>query len=323
MHAIVAREFGGPEVLTLEQLPDPKPGPGQVRVRVHAVGVNPYDTYMRSGGYAQSPTLPYTPGADAAGVVDMVGDRVSRVDIGDRVYIGGTASGRAQGAYASMVICTRRQIHPLPVRLTFSQGAGINVPYVTAWRALFHRAQADKGETLFIHGASGAVGLAATQLARAEGLRVIGTAGSDEGAAIVKAQGAAHVLNHHAPDYLEQLGTLTNGGPDIIIEMLANQNLDHDLGVLGKRGRIVIVGNRGRTEIDARKAMSKDASIMGMSLWNISEDDLVRIHESLGRGFADGALTPVVSQELPLAEATRAHALVLEPGAKGKIVLIP
>src|SRR5688500_4232038 len=105
MLAIVAREFGGPEVLTLAEQPDPRPGPGEVRVRVHAAGVNPYDTYMRTGGYAIAPDLPYTPGADAAGVIDELGDGVAGLRIGDRVYIGGTVTNRAYGAYASLVLC--------------------------------------------------------------------------------------------------------------------------------------------------------------------------------------------------------------------------
>lgn len=322
MLAVVARAFGPPEVLNLEELPDPTPGPGEVLVRVHAVGVNPYDTYMRAGGYALSPEPPYIPGADAAGVIDQVGQDVSGVRPGDRVYIGGTATSRAWGAYATLVVCAPHQVHPLPERLSFAQGAAINVPYATAWRAVFQRARAERGETILIHGASGAVGLAATQMAHAAGLTVIGTAGTEEGAALARAQGAAHVLNHREAGYLDQLGLLTNGGPDIIIEMLANQNLDNDLAVLAKHGRIVIVGNRGRTEIDPRRIMGKEATVLGTAFWNIAENDLARIHADMARGFEDGTLRPVVGRELPLADAAVAHRLVTEPGARGKIVLI-
>ena len=229
MFAIVAHEFGEPDVLELSEQSDPRPGPGQIRVRVHAVGVNPYDTYMRAGGYAITPDLPYTPGADAAGVIDELGDGVTGVRPGDRVYIGGTVKNRAYGAYASMVLCQPHQVHPLPERLSFAQGAAINVPYATAWRALFQRAKVAKGESVLVHGASGAVGLAVTQMAHAAGLTVVGTASSDEGAALVRAQGADHVLNHRESGYLEQVTSLTGGGPNVIIEMLANQNLDHDL----------------------------------------------------------------------------------------------
>jgi NADPH2:quinone reductase len=323
MFAIVAHEFGEPGVLTLTEQPDPQPGPGQIRVRVHAAGVNPYDTYMRGGGYAITPELPYTPGADAAGVIDGLGDGVTGWRVGDRVYIGGTVANRAYGAYASMVLCHPHQVHPLAERLSFAQGAAINVPYATAWRAVFQRAQALKGESILVHGASGAVGVAATQMARAAGLTVIGTASTDEGAALVRAQGADHVVNHREPGYLEQVTALTGGGPNVIIEMLANQNLDHDLAILAKYGRIVIIGNRGRVEIDPRRIMAKEATVMGMVFWNLAGDDLARIHTEMGEGFATGTLTPAVSRELPLADAAQAHRLVMAPGARGKIVLIP
>ncbi len=324
MKAIIVREFGGPEVLKLEDTPDPSPAPTQILIRVHAAGVNPYDTYMLSGTYATKPPLPYTPGADAAGVAEEVGPEVSSVQRGDRVYLGGTAAHRSYGAYAQKVVCESHQVHPLPDRLSFPQGAAINVPYVTAWRAVHHRARVQPGETVFIHGASGGVGLAATQIARAWGARVIGTASTSEGRALVEQQGAVGALNHRESGYLDRVSDMTEGrGPDVILESLANVNLDNDLTAVAPRGRIVIIGNRGRTEIDPRKAMGKDLSVLGMSLWNVPPADLERIHSALVAGFTSGALTPVVGVELPLDEAARAHNLILEPGARGKIVLIP
>jgi NADPH:quinone reductase len=324
MKAILAREFGGPEVLQLEELPDPEVDAGRVRVKVHAIGVNPYDTYMRSGSYAIKPPLPYSPGADAAGVVDQIGAGVTAVSIGDRVYLGGTVQNRAYGAYASMVVCEPNQVHPLPARVSFSQGASLNVPYVTAWRALFGRANARAGDTVLIHGASGGVGIAATQLARAAGLTVIGSASSADGMDLVKQQGAHHAVNHRDEGYLVQVASLTGGrGPDLIVEMLANVNLDHDLSAIAHGGRIVIIGNRGRVEIDARKIMTKDCSVFGLALWGIPPEEVARAHQGIGAGLATGALSPVVGAELPLSEAARAHVQVMESGAKGKIVLIP
>jgi NADPH2:quinone reductase len=324
MKAILAREFGGPEMLKLDDVPDPVAGPGQVLVRLHAVGVNPYDTYMLSGHYATKPPLPYSPGADAAGVVEAVGAEVTGINAGDRVYIGGTAAYRSYGAYAQKAVCETHQVHALPGRLTFAQGAAINVPYVTAWRAVHGRAQVQPGETVFIHGASGGVGLAATGIARAWGARVIGTASTPEGLAAITAQGAVAALNHRESGYLDRVKALTGGrGPDVILESLANVNLDTDLTIAAPGGRIVVIGNRGRTEIDARKAMGKDLTVLGMSMWNIPPADVARIHAALVAGFSTGALTPVVATELPLAEAARAHELVMSPGAKGKIVLIP
>ena len=324
MKAILAREFGGPDVLKLEEVPDPTAGAGQVKVRIHAVGVNPYDTYMRAGGYAITPDLPYTPGADAAGVIDQVGGEAGAWQVGDRVYISGTAIGKAHGAYAELAVCEAAQVHRLPARITFAQGAGIFVPYVTAWRALFGRANARAGDTVLIHGASGGVGIAATQFAVAAGLTVIGTAGTDEGLAVVTKQGARHAITHRSDGYLDQITSATGGrGPDVILEMLANVNLDHDLTIVAPGGRIVVIGNRGRVEIDARKIMGKDCAVYGLALWGIPPDEIRRAHQAIIAGLESGALNPVVGKEMPLADAAKAHVAVMEPGAHGKIVLIP
>jgi NADPH:quinone reductase len=324
MQAIVVREFGGPETMKLEELPDPWAGTGQVLVRLHAAGVNPYDTYMLSGNYAIKPALPYTPGADGGGVVEQVGVGVTTVKPGDRVYISGTAAHKSYGAYAQHVVCEPSQVHPLPAQLSFAQGAAIHVPYVTAWHAIHNRARVQPGETVLIHGASGGVGIAATQIARAWGARVIGTAGTTDGLALVKQQGATEVLNHRESGYLDRFKELTGGrGADVILESLANVNLDRDLDVAAAGGRVVVIGNRGRTEIDPRKTMGKELAILGMALWSIAPAVVERIHAALVAGFVTGVLAPVVGRELRLADAPRAHKLVMEPGARGKIVLIP
>lgn len=320
MKAIRVHEFGGPEVLRLEDAPDPKPAAGQVLVRVRAAGVNPVDTYIRGGGHAVKPRLPFTPGLDAAGVVEAVGEGVKRLSVGDRVYTGGSLS----GAYAELTLCGEAQAHALPERVSFAEGAGVFTPYATAYRALFQRARGVPGETVFVHGASGGVGTAAVQIARASGFMVIGTGGSDEGRRLVAEQGAHHVLDHHAPDYLERLTTITGGrGPDVILEMLANVNLDKDLGVLAKGGRVVVIGSRGTIEINPRHAMSRDAAVFGMSLFNASPHELASIHAAISAGLEAGTLRPIVGREFPLTEAARAHEEVLKPGAYGKIVLIP
>ena len=324
MQAILAREFGGPEVLELEEVPDPVAGRGQVRVRVHAIGVNPYDTYMRAGGYAIKPDLPYTPGADAAGVVDQVGDGVTQWQIGDRVYVSGTAAGKAHGAYAQYAVCLPEQVHRLPDRISFTQGAALFVPYVTAWRAVFGRANTRAGDVVLVHGASGGVGVAATQFAVAIGATVIGTAGSDDGLAVVRGQGAHHAVNHRSAAHLDEITKLTAGrGPDVVLEMLANVNLDHDLTVVAPGGRIVVIGNRGRVEIDARKIMTKDVSVFGLALWGIPPDEVRRAHQAIIAGLEAGTLNPVVGIEMPLKDAALAHRRVMEPGARGKIVLLP
>jgi NADPH2:quinone reductase len=318
MKAIRVHEFGGPEVLQLEETAEPHAGAGQVIVRVAAAGVNPVEAYIRSGMYARTPELPYTPGADGAGVVEAVGPEVKGVRVGARVYLAGSIS----GTYAERALCLAAHVHPLPAALSFAQGAALGVPYATAYRALFDRAQARPGETVLIHGASGGVGVAAVQLARAAGLTVIGTGGTDEGRRLVQAQGAQLVLDHRRADYLPELLTLTEGrGVDVIVEMLANVNLNKDLGVLATHGRVVVVGNRGTVEIDPRQAMGRDASIHGMTLFNVTAPDHARIHAALVAGLENGTLRPVIGRELPLADAARAHELVMESGAHGKIVL--
>jgi NADPH2:quinone reductase len=324
MRAIRVQAWGGPEVLKLEELPDPVAGPGQIRVRLKAIGVNPVDVSIRNGLYAKVVTPPYTPGSDGAGLVDAIGEGVTGVAKGDRVFITGTISPSFTGAYAEAAVSRANQVHPLPERLSFAQGAAVYVPYGTAYRSLVQRAKAKANETVFIHGASGGVGVASIQIARALGLRVIGSAGSDKGRELVLQQGAQHVLDHRAPDYLQKLTELTGGkGPEIILEMASHLNLAKDLTVVAKYGRIVIIGCRGPIEIHPRDAMARDVDILGMHLGNPTEAEAAAIWAALGAGFANGTLAPVVGREFPLAEAAKAQVAVMENGAYGKIVLIP
>jgi NADPH2:quinone reductase len=320
MKAIRVSEYGGPAVLKLEDVPTPQPGPNQVLVRNHAVGVNPVDTYLRSNTDNRGPKLPYTPGGDTGGVVEAVGPGVTSMKPGDRVYVGGTVS----GAYAELSLCNEAQVHPLPGNVSFAQGAAMNVPYATAFHALFHRAHGDAGESVLVHGASGGVGIAAVQLARARGMTVIGSAGTERGRRLVAEQGAHHVVDHTAPGYLDEVLKLTGGqGVHVVLEMLANVNLQKDLGVITMGGRIAVIGNRGTTEINARSAMNKNAAILGVALFNTTPAQLVGLHHALVEGLRNGSLRPVIAQELPLAQAARAHEVVMEAGHHGKVVLVP
>ncbi len=233
MKAIQVHEFGGPEVLKLKDVADLAPGPGQVVVRVYAAGVNPVEAYMRTGTYTIKPALPYTPGADSGGVVASVGEGVTKVKPGDRVYTSASLS----GTYAEQALCTQDHVHPLPANVSFDQGAAMGIAYGTAYRGMFQRGGGKPGETVLVHGASGGVGTAAVQLARAAGLPVTGTAGTDAGLKLVNEQGAQHAVNHAAEGYLDELKKLTGGrGYDLILEMLANKNLANDLGLLAKKG---------------------------------------------------------------------------------------
>ena len=319
MKAILVREFGGPEVLKLEDVPTPKPAAGQALVRIHAVGVNPYDTYMRAGTYARKPPLPYTPGSDGAGIIEAVGEGVKRVKPGDRIYTAQTLS----GAYAEYALVLEEHVHSLPATIDFRQGAGIWVPYGTAYHALHHAANAHASETVLVHGASGGVGTAAVQIAHAMGLTVLGTAGTPKGLELAKREGAHQVFDHRKAGYQEEILRATgNRGVDIILEMLANVNLSDDTKLLANHGRVIVIGNRGEVIINPRELMARRASIRAFTLWGITPTEEADIHAGLIAGLENGTLRPVVGKELPLAEAARAHKEILEPGAAGKVVLI-
>ena len=320
MKAIRVREFGGPEVLKVEDVPDPKPGPGQVVVRVRAAGVNPVETYIRTGKYPIKAQLPYTPGNDAAGIVEFVGENVTNVKPGDRVYIAGSLS----GTYAEKSLADATRVHPLPEGISFSQGAALGAPYGTAYRALYQRAAARPSDTVLVHGATGGVGIAAVQIAVAGGMRVIATGGSDSGRKLVAEQGATLVADHHAPDYVDQIMKFTGGaGVDVILEMLANVNLGKDLTMLAKNGRVAVIGSRGSVEINPRETMGREADIRGVLLAGATPKEYADMHAAIRAGLANGTLKPIVGRQLPLADAPAAHVAVMQDKAHGKIVLTP
>ncbi|MDX2017716.1 MAG: NADPH:quinone reductase [Planctomycetota bacterium] len=335
MLAIRVHSFGGPEVLRLDTVPAlPAPGPTQVLVRLSAAGVNPVDTYIRAGNYGPR-EFPFTPGMDGAGVVEALGAEVAarRPDLapGARVWVCRSVT----GTYAQFALCEMHQVRPLPARLSFEQGAGVGVASLTAWSALFQRGRARAGETVLVRGASGGVGQAAVTLAKAAGLRVVATAGTPEGRALVEQLGADVVVDHRAPDceqrLLDAAAKLDSraprpanipAGPDVVIEVLANVNLAKDLALVGFRGRIVVVGNRGEITLNPRAAMARDASVLGMSLMNLQPAEWEEACAAVGAALASGVLTPRVAQVFDLADAPRAHERVMDPaGALGKLVL--
>jgi NADPH2:quinone reductase len=321
MKAIVVKEFGDPSVMHLADVPVPTAGADQILVRLRAAGVNPVDTYVRKGAYARRPHLPYTPGADGAGVVAVAGAQVTGFAPGQRVYVTGTIAGPF-GTYAEMAVCEPSQVHHLPENVSFAQGAALGVPYGTAYRALLQRGDARPGETLLVHGGSGGVGTAAIQLARSVGMTVLATAGSREGMRLLGELGVDHAFNHGDPDYTERILAATDGrGVDVVLEMLANVNLARDLNLLARYGRVVVIGSRGSVEINPRDAMTREADIRGMLLFNTPPDEMAQMHAAIVAGLRGGTLKPVVGRELPIEEAPRAHEAVMAPGAHGKIVL--
>lgn len=320
MKTIIVNEFGNAGVMKLEDVEKPQVRTNQILVKIDAIGVNPVDTYIRSGLYARKPDLPYTPGTDASGIIEETGEGITGLQKGSRVYLTGSLT----GVYAEYALCEKDQVHTLPDNVTHKEGACIGVPYTTAYRALFHKAKIKSGETVLIHGASGGVGIAAVQLSTAFGLTVIGTAGTEQGLTLVKLQGAHYTLDHHKAVYLDEILDLTEkNGVDVILEMLADVNLNKDFSVIKTGGRIVVIGNRGSLDFNPRLAMAKDASIHGMTLLNVSKDDKSDIQRALIAGLAKGFLKPIIGKEFSLADAPKAHEEVLAAGAYGKIILIP
>ena len=319
MKAIRMRAFGGPEVLELADVPSLQPGPGQVLVRLAAAGVNPVETYIRAGTYAKLPPLPYTPGSDGAGTVESVGAGVdSRLQPGQRVWVAGSVS----GTYAEQALCDAGRVFALPDHVTFEQGAALGIPCSTAYRALFQRGGAMAGETVLVHGATGGVGVAAVQFAKAAGLRVLATGGSEAGRKMLAEIGADGIFDHSAGDYADAIRAATDGnGVDVIIEMLANVNLARDLSLLGRGGRVVVVGNRGSIEINPRELMLRDADVRGVMVSNTPAPELAECHAAIARSLAEGRLSPVIGQVFQLRDAAEAQQAVLGTGHRGKIVL--
>ena len=324
MKAIRAHSFGGPEVFRLDEIDDPVPGPDEVVIDMRAAGVNPADTYMRNGTYAIVPDLPYIPGGDAAGVVSAVGADVKGFAVGDHAVVGTAMSMDLTGCYAEKIKRPAREVIRLPENVSFAEAAAFGVSYTTAHYGLFERGGARAGETVFIHGASGSVGTSAIQLAKRAGLTVVGSGGTEKGLELIRAEGADLAVDHTKDGYLDEVTAFTTGeGPALILEMLADVNLAADMDLAAKYGRIIIIGNRGDITITPRVAMMKELDIRGIALWNASPDQIAPIVEDILAGVAEGALRPIIGREMPLAEAAAAHVAVLEPGAYGKIVLVP
>lgn len=323
MKAIRVTQFGGPEKLIFTDVDDVVAGQGEVLVRLYAAGVNPSDTYTLTGTYAFSvPELPYTPGLDGAGVVEAIGEGVTNVRIGDRVFIAALLGSTHTGTFAQKVVCDANSVHPLPETVSFEQGAALGVPALTAYRALFQRACLKPGQTVLIHGASGGVGLQAVQMAKAHGAKVIGTASKPEGKKMVQEAGADFVIDHVTETTIEDVLALTDGnGPHVIIEFLANKNLETDLKLIASFGKIVIIGNRGSIEINPRLAMAKECDILATALWNAPKDEYEQSIPGVIAMLESGALRPIIGTVLQLHEASRAFEQLEKGIGNGKLVL--
>ncbi|WP_027708885.1 NADPH:quinone reductase [Zooshikella ganghwensis] len=320
MQAIRVHQHGDTDVLQEQRIDMPQVAKSQVLIKIMAAGVNPVDTYIRAGSNNYTAQFPYTPGKDGAGTIEALGENIQHLKVGDRVY----CSGSITGTCAEFALCEASQVHPLPDNITFAQGACLGTPYTTAYRALIQKAQAKPGETVLIHGASGGVGTAALQIAKAHGLKVIASAGSDSGRQLLTLLGADYVIDHHQADHLTLLPkNIIGNGINIILEMLANKNLGHDLPALAFNGRVIVIGSRGEVSINPRLLMAKDAMVIGMALFNSSPAELLETFEYLYSGLSQGLLDPVVRDVFALSDIAKAHHAVMQPGAAGNIVVTP
>jgi len=323
MRAVRVQRFGGPEVLQVDlNVPVPEVGEEQVMVRVVVAGINPVETYIREGQYSRLPELPYTPGTDAAGFVHQIGRRVTNIKVGDRVFVSGNSSfSNNSGSYAQFVVTDSTYVFPLHPRLTFAQGASLGVPFFTAYKALILRAKTKPGETVLVHGASGAVGTAAVQIARALGAIVVGTAGTKDGMDVVTRCGAHHVFNHNHKSYEKKMVDHI-GCFDVIIEHLANINLGHDVQMLKPQARVMVVGCRGGVNINPRHLMMPEASICGVALGTTSPAEWAEMGAAIVAGIESGWVNPVINKEYAMEEAQQVHYdIIHSKGAKGKLVL--
>jgi NADPH2:quinone reductase len=316
MKAMQMKDYGPASDLTLTDANKPSINEDQMLVQVGAAGVNPVDTYIRSGTNNYKTTFPHTPGSDGAGTIVELGKNVTEFEVGQRVYF----SRNLGGSSAEFTVCATTHTYPLADALSFEEGACLGVPYTTAHRALFGRANAKAGDKVLVHGATGAVGIATVQLALAAGMDVVASAGTAAGADLLRQQGVTTVIMHNEADHLAPFQTLASGF-DIVIEMLANHNLDQDLKALAFGGCVAVIGNRGTVEINPRDLMARDASVVGVALANVQPKELALIAKSLRPLFEKGVLKPVVRHSYALTELAQAHEDVLKSGALGNLVI--
>lgn len=320
MKAIVVNTFGDETVLHYSNVTLDEPKNNEVKIRIAAVGVNPVDTYIRSGKYMPLPKLPYTPGNDAAGVVDSVGSEVKGLTPGQRVFVAAALAKRNTGSYAQYMVCDADAVVPLPENISFAEGAGLGTTGLAASYALFSRGQLRPGEIVLVHGASGGVGSLVVQLARQAGAKVFGTAGSQEGLRMLKKIGAHEVFDHSQEGYEEKIISSSLGGPQLIVEMVANINLTKDLSMLSPHGRVVIVGNRGSLEFNPRDLMNKDATVLGLMVTSMPKEEYRANMYRLSAALENG-LKVLVNKALPLEKASEAHRQLQAGKHIGKIVL--
>ncbi|HEY2516768.1 MAG TPA: NAD(P)H-quinone oxidoreductase [Polyangiaceae bacterium] len=324
MRAIVISEPGGPEVLVLRNVPSPVPQRGEARVRVRATAVNRADLLQRMGAYPAPADSPRDiPGLEFAGEVDSVGEGVTHVKVGDKVF--GLAGG---GAYAEEIVLPARTLARIPEGLSFVEAAAIPEAFLTAYDAMVTQAALSAGETVLVHAAGSGVGTAAVQIARAIGASCIGTARTADKLDRARPMGLLEGIVVQGGKFADQVNTLTGGrGADVILELVGGSYVAEDLACVAPRGRIVVVGllAGNRVDFDLGLLMRKRAVVRGTVLRARPLEEKIEITHVLARHlaplFATRRLEPVIDKVLPLAKAGEAHAYVASNDGFGKVVL--
>lgn len=322
MKAMLCEAYGPPESLRLGELPEPTPGPGEVLVRVAAAGVNFADTLMIEGKYQEKPPFPFAPGLEVAGSVAAVGEGVSRIEPGQRVLALTEA-----GGFAELALAAESDVFPIPEQMGFETAAGFPITYGTAHGALTWRAELQPGETLAVHGAAGGVGLAAVEVGKALGARVIASAGGPEKLRIAEAHGADALIDYRSEDLRRRLKELSDGrGVDVVFDPVGGEVFDASLRSLAWGGRLVVIGFAGGAvpQAPANLLLVKNVAVVGFywgSYRKRAPDLLLEQFAELFAWFREGRLKPLVSEVVPLAEAPRALELLKSRRATGKVVV--
>lgn len=324
MKAIQINEFGGPEVLKTVEIDEPYPNEDEVKVKVFVTGLNPSEAYTITGTYGYNvPNLPYVPGYDATGVIEEVGSSVNHFKKGDRVFLSAFSAERNTGTYAEKVVTDAKNVFRLPDNISFKEGAALGIPVFTAYKAIFLKANVRAGETVLVHGASGSVGSMAVQMAKAIGATVIGTSSTEEGRQTILDLGADHAMDHISEDNKEEVLNITNEqGPDVIIEMLANANLETDMQVIVKYGRIIIVGSRDTIEVNPRNLMTSEAIVTGMTFTYPTQKEMKEMQYGVNALLEIGAIRSLIGNEFTLDEPVEAHKSLMESSGNGRTIFV-
>jgi len=332
MKAAFINETGTPDVIQHGEIETPQPKPGQVLVKVAAAALNPIDTYIRSGAIAMPLAYPYVPGCDLAGRVESVGDGVTRFAVGDRVWGSNQGLFGRQGTFAEYAVVDQEWLYPTPDDFSDEQAAAGALVGITAHLGLFLHGRLAGGESVFVNGGTGGVGSLVVQFAKAAGAKVVATAGSEEKRDLCRSLGADLVLDYRSETLDDEIREFAgdNDGLDIWWETQREPTLERSIGLMAKRGRIILMAGRdARPEFPLGAFYPRDLRILGFAMFNATPEEQRKCAEDMNRWAAEGKWKPLIGERIPLPEAARAHQLQEENTLQksgtlaGKIVVVP